>query len=126
MFNGLIVLNAIVVTVILFKNGIKIGLVLDSVLNLKIGNSLACSGVCLTIINVQQQYVELEAWQISLSLSNLSGMLRFDLINVEQPMKANALLHGHAVSGHIISVVKLTSVYKLNHCLILWFGVRTD
>ncbi|XXN19749.1 MAG: hypothetical protein AAJB65_00035 [Candidatus Hodgkinia cicadicola] len=121
MFNGLISSSAIVTAVILLEGGIKIGLILSSASGLKAGDSLACAGVCLTVVCVWQRYVELEAWRVSLSISNLSNVLRFNLINIEQPLKINASLHGHAVSGHVVSAVRLISVCKLGCCLSLWF-----
>ncbi len=46
-------------------------------------------------------------WRVSLSLSNFSGVSRFELINVELPLTLSSMLHGHFISGHIASVVKL-------------------
>ncbi|XXN13625.1 MAG: hypothetical protein AAI902_00050 [Candidatus Hodgkinia cicadicola] len=121
MFSGLIRGLAILVSVVVLDGGIRIGLMLGFDFSLELGASLCCSGVCLTIVGICLRYVELEAWCISLSLSNFSGVSRFDLINVEQPLAVNSLLHGHVVSGHVVSVVKMVRIDKRARGMRLWF-----
>ncbi|AUI38850.1 Riboflavin synthase alpha chain [Candidatus Hodgkinia cicadicola] len=121
MFSGLIKGLALLVDVVVLDGGIRIGLVLGFDFSLKLGASLCCSGVCLTVVGVWLRYVELEVWRISLSLSNFSGVSRLDLINVEQPLAFNSLLHGHVVSGHVASTVKLVRIDKRGRGMRLWF-----
>lgn len=121
MFSGLIEGLAILVDAVVLDGGIRIGLVLGFDFSLKLGASLCCSGVCLTIVGVWLRYVELEVWRVSLSLSNLSGVSRFDLVNVEQPLAFNSLLHGHVVSGHVASTVKMVRIDKRICGMRLWF-----
>ncbi|XXN13790.1 MAG: hypothetical protein AAI978_00045 [Candidatus Hodgkinia cicadicola] len=123
MFGGLIRNLALITGAVVLSNGIRICLILDhnSSLNMSLGDSLCCSGVCLTVVNVWLRYVELEAWRVSLSLSNLSGLSKLDIINVEPSLGVNSLVHGHIVSGHVRSVVKLESVRPLRECIMLRF-----
>ncbi|AUG33983.1 Riboflavin synthase alpha chain [Candidatus Hodgkinia cicadicola] len=121
MFSGLIKGSALLVDVVVLDGGIRIGLVLGLDFSLKLGDSLCCSGVCLSVVGVWLRYVELEAWCVSLSLSNFSGVSRFDLINVEQPLAFNSLLRGRVVSGHVASTVKMVRIDKRVRGMRLWF-----
>ncbi|AUG34204.1 Riboflavin synthase alpha chain [Candidatus Hodgkinia cicadicola] len=121
MFRGLIKGLALLVDVVVLDGGIRIGLVLGFDFSLKLGASLRCSGVCLTIVGVWLRYVELEAWCVSLSLSNFSGVSRFDLINVEQPLAFNCLLRDRVVSGRAVSTVKMVRIDKRVRGTRLWF-----
>ncbi len=121
MFSGLIKGSALLVDVVVLDGGIRIGLMLGFDFGLKLGASLCCSGVCLTVVGVWLRYVELEVWCVSLSLSNFSGVSRFDLINVEQPLALNSLLHGRVVSGHVASTVKMVRIDKRIRGMRLWF-----
>ncbi len=121
MFSGLIKGSALLVDVVVLDGGIRVGLVLGLDFSLKLGASLCCDGVCLTVVGVWLRYVELEVWRMSLSLSNFSGVSRFDLINVEQPLAFNSLLHGGVVSGHVASTVKMVRIDRRTRGLRLWF-----
>ncbi|AUG91550.1 Riboflavin synthase alpha chain [Candidatus Hodgkinia cicadicola] len=121
MFSGLIKGLAVLVNAVVLDGGVRVGLILGFDFGLRLGASLCCSGVCLTIVGVWLRYVELEAWCVSLSLSNFSGVARFDLINVEQPLALNSSLHCHIVSGHVVSTVKIVRVDRRARGLRLWF-----
>ncbi|AUG33900.1 Riboflavin synthase alpha chain [Candidatus Hodgkinia cicadicola] len=118
MFRGLVKGLALLANVVVLDGGIRIGLVLGFDFSLKLGASLCCSGVCLTVVGVWLRYVELEVWCVSLSLSNFSGVSRFDLINVEQPLAFNSLLHA---SGRVVSTVKMVRIDKRVRGMRLWF-----
>lgn len=60
MFSGLIRVLALVESVELLNNGVKLRLLLSSKLGLNVGSSLSCNGVCLTVVGVELQRVELE------------------------------------------------------------------
>ncbi|XXM93319.1 MAG: hypothetical protein AAI946_00040 [Candidatus Hodgkinia cicadicola] len=112
---------ALVTAVAVLDGGIRIGLILSRNLEPRPGDSLCCSGVCLTVVSAWACYVELEAWQVSLSLSNLGCSSRFDVFNIEPSLKLSSSLHGHIISGHIVSVVKLDTARALGACLALKF-----
>ncbi|AHL30898.1 MAG: Riboflavin synthase alpha chain [Candidatus Hodgkinia cicadicola] len=112
---------AVLVNAVVLDGGVRIGLMLGFDFGLKLGASLRCSGVCLTIVGVWLRYVELEARYVSLSLSNFSAVARFDLINVEQPLAADSLLHCHVVSWRVESTVKIARIDKRARGVRLWF-----
>src|SRR6266700_3013700 len=71
---------------------------------LKTGDSVSVSGVCLTALDIQPDsfYADLapETWR----RTSLSRLKTDALVNLELPMKANGRFDGHIVQGHVDSV----------------------
>ena len=68
---------------------------------LKIDQSVAHNGVCLTVVDIVGDTYTVTAMKETLDRSNL-GLLRVgDLVNVERSMRPEALLDGHIVQGHV-------------------------
>ncbi|ACT34313.1 putative riboflavin synthase subunit alpha [Candidatus Hodgkinia cicadicola Dsem] len=109
MFSGLIRVLALVESVELLNNGVKLRLLLSSKLGLNVGSSLSCNGVCLTVVGVELQRVELEVWRDALCRTTLSALSRFDVLNVEPPVEVGAPLHGFVSTGRVSCVVKPVS-----------------
>lgn len=71
-----------------------------------IGASIACSGVCLTVVALPQagsneRWFEVEAWEEALRLTTLAGWSEGAAINLERALKIGDELGGHIVSGHV-------------------------
>ena len=81
--------------------------------NLKIGSSISCNGICLTIIkrgkNKKNNWFVITASKETLSKSNLGLMKDGSLINLETSLKVGEEISGHLVFGHIDKSVKLLS-----------------
>ncbi len=69
--------------------------------DLKIGDSLACNGCCLTVVSKNGNLADFELLQESLRLTSFEFVKMGDFVNVERPLAANARLGGHFVSGHV-------------------------
>ncbi|XXM90138.1 hypothetical protein AADW59_00045 [Candidatus Hodgkinia cicadicola] len=121
MFSGLVERLGIISTGAVLEDGVRFGLMLNANLDFKAGDSVCCSGVCLTVVDVWRQYVELEIWRVSLGLSNFGGACRLDLVNVERSLSLNARLHGDVVSGHVVSAVVLLEARVFVRCALLRF-----
>lgn len=77
---------------------------------LRIDQSLAHNGVCLTVVDLQGDTYTVTAIQETLDKSNL-GMLQVgDKVNLERSMLMNGRLDGHIVQGHVDQVATCTSV----------------
>ena len=80
---------------------------------LKIGSSISCNGVCLTIIKKgkkkKNNWFAITASKETLSKSNLSLMKRESLINLETSLRVGEEISGHLVFGHIDIKTKLIS-----------------
>lgn len=68
---------------------------------LKIDQSIAHNGVCLTVVELSGQTYTVTAIQETLNKSNLGVLAVGDLVNIERSMRPDALLDGHIVQGHV-------------------------
>ncbi len=68
---------------------------------LKIDQSVAHNGVCLTVVTVNNQEYMVTAIKETLDKTNLSQLQSGDFINLERGMKLGDRLDGHIVQGHV-------------------------
>ncbi len=77
---------------------------------LKIDQSLAHNGVCLTVVETKADRYKVTAIQETLEKSNLGELKKGDLVNLERAMIINNRLDGHIVQGHVDQVGLCTGV----------------
>lgn len=101
MFTGII--EAFGKVVNLEKDQENLHLSLESRLTqeLKIDQSLAHNGVCLTVVDTLGDRYTVTAIQETLEKTNLGLLKMGDLINLERAMMMNSRLDGHIVQGHV-------------------------
>ena len=75
---------------------------------LKIDQSVAHNGVCLTVIAIEGTQYTVTAIQESLDKTNLSDLKVGSKVNIERAMKLGARLDGHIVQGHVDQVGQCT------------------
>lgn len=68
---------------------------------LKIDQSIAHNGVCLTVVELTDTTYTVTAMQETLIKSNLGLLKVGDQVNLERSMRPDALLDGHIVQGHV-------------------------
>jgi riboflavin synthase len=68
---------------------------------LKVDQSIACNGVCLTVVSFDDQSFDVIAIDETLKRSNLGLLNINDVINLERSVKLNDRLDGHIVQGHV-------------------------
>ena len=68
---------------------------------LKIDQSLAHNGVCLTVVEIGDDTHTITAIQETLDKSNLGGLETGSKLNLERAMQMGARLDGHIVQGHV-------------------------
>lgn len=91
------------------KLAISAGKYFDDV---KVGDSLAVNGVCLTITNVRRGLVEFDLSAESLKRSTFRDAKIGDKVNLEKALPVNGRLGGHLVTGHIDGVGEIRN--KIN------------
>lgn len=76
--------------------------------DVKIGNSIACDGVCLTVVKKGREDFAVELMPETLRLTKFSDSKVGDLVNLEKAMKVGDRLDGHFVMGHVdgVGVIK--------------------
>jgi riboflavin synthase len=80
---------------------------------LKIGDSLANNGVCLTVISQTALAVGFDLLAETVLRSNLEDLKIGDLVNLERPMAASSRFDGHIVQGHVDTTAKLLAVEEV-------------
>jgi len=69
--------------------------------NLKIDQSVAHNGVCLTVVAIKDNTYTVTAIQETLVKTNLNTLSKYDTVNLERAMVLGARLDGHIVQGHV-------------------------
>ena len=71
---------------------------------LKVDQSVAHNGVCLTVVNINNDEYSVVAVEETLEKTNLKGLAVGQPINIERALKAGDRLDGHFVQGHVDAV----------------------
>ncbi len=77
---------------------------------LKIDQSIAHDGICLTVVNIKDDVYDVTAIDETLRRTNLTARSVGSKINLERCMKLGDRLDGHLVQGHVDTVALVTSV----------------
>ncbi len=77
---------------------------------LKIDQSLSHNGVCLTVIEVEEDRHKVVAIRETLDKSNLGMLQQGDWVNLERCMKADGRFDGHIVQGHVDLVAECVGI----------------
>lgn len=88
---------------------------------LKIDQSIAHNGVCLTVVEINGDQYRVTAVDETLKRSNLGQLKIGDLINLERCIVLNDRLDGHIVQGHVDQTAILKSIENKNGSHILFF-----
>ena len=76
----------------------------------RLGESIAVNGVCLTVVAFNANHFEADASNETLSLTTLGGLAPGTLLNLERAMRPTDRLGGHLVSGHVDGVGKVLDI----------------
>lgn len=79
---------------------------------LKLGDSVAVSGVCLTAVNVQRRQFSADLAEETLSRTSFGHVREGAWVNLELPARAQDRLGGHVVQGHVDGVATLVNLQK--------------
>ncbi len=77
-----------------------------------LGESIAVSGVCLTVIEFDATSFAADASTETLALTTLGGLAVGHAVNLERAMRPTDRLGGHLVSGHVDGVGRVLSVHE--------------
>ncbi len=115
MFNGIIFNKGLVTKTLKRSKGINIFIKSDLKLTSKdIGVSVACDGVCLTLITVKKKIMEFYLSNETIKRSKFKYLKKNELINLELPLKYGQKISGHMCQGHVDTVGKILSVKKID------------
>lgn len=110
MFSGIIEETAVVTALRTEGDNLHLTLRCPFTNELKIDQSVAHNGVCLTVVDIQGDEYTVTAIRETLDRSNLGVLKVGDLVNVERSMMMNGRLDGHIVQGHVDQTAICTEV----------------
>ncbi len=76
----------------------------------RLGDSIAVSGACLTVIDLSRDGFTVDCMPETLSLTTLGSATRGTLVNLERSMQLGGRLGGHLVLGHVDAVAEVLAV----------------
>jgi riboflavin synthase len=91
--------------------------------DLKLGDSVATNGVCLTITSIKNQTFTADVMNETLMKSSLGSLMIGSRVNLERAMLVSSRFGGHIVSGHIDGFGKVTSIKKDD--IATWYTIST-
>ena len=90
---------------------------------LKIGQSVALNGVCLTVTKLSKNLGRFEMIDETTKKTDLGNLKIGSIVNVERSLKAGERLEGHFVLGHVDGVGTITKIQKKPKEVQVWFNV---
>jgi riboflavin synthase len=114
MFTGIVESIGVVKRVLKDMDNIHFQISCDFLDELKIDQSLAHNGVCLTVVDLKKDYYTVTAIMETLDKTNLGSLKDGDEVNLERCLKLGDRLDGHIVQGHTDQVGTVTSINELD------------
>ncbi|MEK9851306.1 MAG: riboflavin synthase, partial [Candidatus Puniceispirillum sp.] len=75
-----------------------------------LGASIACSGICLTVIDRDRQWFEVAASGETMAVTTLGNWQAGQRINLERALRLGDELGGHMVSGHVDGLANIVTI----------------
>ena len=110
MFTGIIETPGIVTRLEKEQTNLHITIQSPLAQELKVDQSLAHNGVCLTVVSIASDTYTVTAIEETLQRSNLGDLKQGSAVNLERAMTLGARLDGHIVQGHVDQVGVCTKV----------------
>jgi len=115
MFNGIIFNQGIIKKIVKRSKGINIFIKSDlKISNKDIGISVACDGVCLTLITIKKKIMEFYLSNETIQKSKFKFLKVNDKINLELPLKYGQKISGHICQGHVDTIGKILFIKKID------------
>ena len=87
---------------------------------INIGASIACSGVCLTVVNTGDQWFEVAASAETMGVTTLGDWQVGASVNLERALRLGDELGGHVVTGHVDGLAQIRSITPNGDSHIVW------
>ena len=124
MFNGIIFNQGVLTKIEKRSKGINIFIESNLKLTSKdIGVSVACDGVCLTLITIKDKIMEFYLSDETIQRSKFKFLNVKNKINLELPLKYGQKISGHICQGHIDTVGKISNIKKIDKSYLFEFEI---
>ena len=124
MFNGIIFNKGSIIKILKRPKGINIFIKSDLKLSVRdIGISVACDGVCLTLISIKNKIMEFYLSDETINRSKFNFIKLKDKINLELPLQYGQKISGHICQGHVDTIGKILSIKKIDKSYLFDFQI---
>ena len=127
MFNGIIFNKGKIHKILKRKNGINI--FLQSKIKIskkKVGISVSCDGVCLTLISYNKNIFEFYLSDETLRRTKFKKIKKGEIINLELPLKNGQDISGHICQGHVDYVAKVKKIKLIDKSYLVEFSANSS
>ena len=118
MFSG-IIMN--VGEIVAYNKSESILSIKSSIKKINLGDSISCSGVCLTIARIKNNIIDFNISSETKNKTNLMYLNVGDSINLEKSLKVGDEINGHFVFGHVDGLSKILSIKHLKDSKVIEF-----
>jgi len=93
---------------------------------MRVGDSVAVNGACLTVVERGADSVAFDAVFETMRKTALGHLAEGDLVNIERPMAADGRFDGHIVQGHVDSTGSIASIRQVDNAYVIYIDVPRD
>jgi len=126
MFTGIIETLGVVENVVKEQENVHLTIKSAITNELKIDQSVAHNGVCLTIVAIDKNQYTVTAIKETLDKTNIGKLKKADIVNLERAMKLGDRLDGHIVQGHVDETGICKNVKDDNGSTVYTFAYTSD
>ncbi|SED22884.1 riboflavin synthase alpha chain [Tenacibaculum sp. MAR_2009_124] len=126
MFTGIIETLGIVTKLEKDQENVHLTVKSDFTNELKIDQSIAHNGVCLTVVGIEGEEYVVTAIKETIDKTNVGDLKVNDVVNLERGMKLGARLDGHIVQGHVDGVAECVRIEDAEGSTIFTFKYDFD
>jgi riboflavin synthase len=94
--------------------------------DVRIGDSISCSGCCLTVTDFAADWFTVEATFETLRRTKLGQLRVGDGVNLERALRVSDRLGGHIVSGHVDGIATVTAIKNEGFSRVVEFALAKD
>jgi len=124
MFNGIIYNQGSISKIVKRDKGLNIFVKSNlKVSSRDMGLSVACDGVCLTLISFKKKIMEFYLSNETIKRSKFKFLKSKDIINLELPLKYGTKISGHICQGHVDTVGKVLRISKVDKSYVFEFEI---
>ena len=126
MFTGIIETLGIVKEIQKEQENLHLTVTSDITHELKIDQSVAHNGICLTVVKIHQDEYTVTAIKETIDKTSIGTWKVGDVLNIERAMKLGDRLDGHIVQGHVDQVGVCTNIKEANGSWLFTFEYNQD
>jgi len=126
MFTGIIESLGEVTQIVKEKDNLHLTVKSDFTSELKVDQSIAHNGICLTVVAINNDEYTVTAIKETIDKTAIRGVVKGEKVNLERAMKLGDRLDGHIVQGHVDETGVCTNVIEQNGSTIFTFKFSSE